>query len=406
MATSIGTEESPPSALTPPASSGVSIRTITTLDGWSAVACDWNQLVSQSVTDSVFLTFDWLSSWWKAFASSGDSLCVVTAFRGSQLCAAAPLLRRRERRGAVSLTSLRSLTNVHTPRYDWLWRKEDPGAVRAVFDALQRDAAWDTMTLDYVPSDSPTLGVLLNLAHEARGRAKQDWCMSSPWVPIRGAWSDYYATLSTKLRSNTRYAERKLGEIGALTLTEVRGGTELAAALRRAYTIEQSSWKGKSGTAIADHPSEEQFYSEVAALASERGWFRLFFLELDGRPIAFDYCLDYRQTCNLVKIGYEPTFGKHSPGNVLRMRVLEQLFAGGRHRQYDMLGTASEYKLRWTQDVRELSTFCLFRRRARALVAYQLQFGVKDRLKRYPTLDRALRSIWRKCASAGLLPRR
>ena len=396
--------DSPLSALEASASSGLSVRTVTTIDGWSELATEWNQLVAQSVTDSVFVTFEWLSSWWQCFASPGDSLHIVMAFRGAELCAAAPLLKRRERRGRISVVSLRSLTNVHTPRYDWLWRKDDSRAIRSVIEAVHRDSGWDTMALDYVPSDSPTLRALEAFVSGSRYRANNEPCMSSPWIPISGAWADYYGSLSTKLRSNTRYAERKLGEMGTLALTEVRGGAQLAAALRQAYLLEQSSWKGTEGTAIADHPGEERFYSEVAASASERGWFRLFFLELDGRPIAFDYCLDHRQTCNLVKIGYEPTLGKHSPGNVLRMQVLERLFEEGRHDQYDMLGAASEYKLRWTRQVRDLRTFHLFRPRLKALVAYQLQFGIKERLKRYPALDRALRAIKRKWVGAVLPP--
>lgn len=378
----------------------LAVRVIDGPASWDALAADWNALLARSATNSVFLTHEWLSAWWRAFAAADERLHVVVVLRDGRLCAAAPLLARTTRRMGVRVRWLRSLSNPHTPRYDWLCAPDDREAWNALFDAVLDGTRWDALRMDYVPADSPTVAALRDAAKSGRARVRDEFCIGSPYLAIGGTWDEYYNSLSGKFRSNTRYAERKLRELGELRRVEQQAGDDLVEALRRAYAVEQTSWKGDAGTAIADHAEQMRFYDEVAVAAAKHGWFHLYFLELGDRPIAFDYCLDYDGTMSLVKIGYDPEFGKHSPGSVLRMQVLEELFAQGRHREYDMLGSATDWKLRLSRDVRELRSAWVFPKRWRGRVAYEMEFGVADRVEGRPALKRLLRGVRDKLGGA------
>ncbi|MGB9624128.1 MAG: GNAT family N-acetyltransferase [Phycisphaerae bacterium] len=371
----------------------LTVRIVERPEEWAALTGGWEALLAASPTDSVFLTHEWLGLWWQCFGSPEDRLYVAAAFRDGQLCAIAPLRWRCERSAGLRLRLLRSLTNEHTPKYDWLWRPGDAEAITALLDAICRRSDWDVLRLDYVPADSATVAALLAFGLARRLRTSDEWCISSPYITIRGTWDEYEASLSDNFGSKTRKAERRLRKAGRLNVVEVRGGPGLKEALRRAYVVEQSSWKGAAGSAIADRPHEERFYTELAAAASARGWFRLFFLELDGRPIAFHYCFDYKRTMYSVKIGYDPAFARYSPGTVLKWLILKPLFEQRTHDKFDMLGAVSGSKLRWSKEVQDLRSVCLFARGLRGRLAYELQVGVRRRLEHYPRLREAAKRI-------------
>jgi len=377
----------------------LTVRIIEEPDEWAALAGGWNVLLAASSTDSIFLTHEWLWLWWQCFASPGDRLYVAAAFRDGELCAVAPLRWRRERIAGLPLRLLRSLANEHTPKYDWLWRPGDTEAITALLDAIRQRSDWDVIRLDYVPAESATLPALVAFGRARCLRTSDEWCICSPFLTIRGTWDDYVASLSDNFRTKTRKAERRLRKAGQLDVVEIRGDPGLREALRRAYIVEQSSWKGAAGSAIADRPNEERFYTGFAAAASAKGWFRLFFLELDGRPIAFHYCLDYKRTLSSAKIGYDPAFARYSPGTVLKWLILKPLFEERTHDTFDMLGAATASKLRWSNQAQELRSAFVFRRGLRGRLAYELQFGIKRGLERYPRLKALAKEIHARLSS-------
>ena len=80
--------------------------------------------------------------------------------------------------------------------------------------------------------------------------------------------------------------------------------------------MEGSGWKTR--TAIASRPDTRRFYRDVARWAAGRGWLRLGFLRLDGRALAFDFCLEHAGTHYLLKTGFDPAFRAYGPGMLMR----------------------------------------------------------------------------------------
>ncbi len=379
----------------------IKVRLIDRPEAWDSLGGAWDRLLERSATNSVFLTHTWLRAWWRWFGGPSGRLHIVAAFDGDDLRAAAPLYRCRMRCAGVAVRCLSSLTNSHTPKYDWLWRPDAPEALEAVVRHLRRDPSWDMLRLDYVPAESSTVPFLRAAAGRHHLRFHRQWCISSPFVDVTDTWQEHQQRISSELRSKTRKSDRRLQELGRLELADRADAADLREQLRRAMNVEKASWKGRAGTAIADHPEEVAFYTQVAEAAARRGWLRLYMLELDGRAIAFNYALTYNDAYNSLKIGYDPAYERHSPGNVLRMRVMQALFEERRFRWYDMLGAVAPWKLRWGSQVRDLDTICLFAPRPSAWVAYWLRFGIPAHLEGYPRIRSAVRRIRARLAAHG-----
>src|SRR5215469_8361832 len=69
-------------------------RLVQTRDEFLELEHDWNALLPRSEADTIFLTWEWLWSWWNAYAKTGDRLHIL-AFRGENgdLDAIIPLYR-------------------------------------------------------------------------------------------------------------------------------------------------------------------------------------------------------------------------------------------------------------------------------------------------------------------------
>jgi CelD/BcsL family acetyltransferase involved in cellulose biosynthesis len=79
---------------------------------------------------------------------------------------------------------------------------------------------------------------------------------------------------------------------------------------------------------------------------------RLFFLLLDGRPVAFEYALVDDGVLYLLKGGYDPEFRTYGPGLLITSDMLEWSFHQGLDR-FEFLGKEEPQKLHWTSDVHD-----------------------------------------------------
>ena len=103
------------------------------------------------------------------------------------------------------------------------------------------------------------------------------------------------------------------------------------------------------------------FYTDIARWASARGWLRLAFLRLDGRPIAMQFDLEVLSTYYSLKIGYDPAYEHFAPGKLLTYAMVARAVATGAE-TYELLGKDEEWKYRFTNTFRERFAFAAFPR--------------------------------------------
>jgi CelD/BcsL family acetyltransferase involved in cellulose biosynthesis len=201
-------------------------------------------------------------------------------------------------------------------------------------------------------------------------------------MELPGSFEELLAGRSRNLRSQVGRRRRNLEKEGELALREVRGGETLERDLEAFFALEAAGWKGETGTgtAIASDPALLALYGGFARDAAERGWLRLYLLELDGRPIAADYGCAYEGTGFLIKTAFDEELGRLAPGLVLRAAVLEASIEEGLGR-YDFLGGPDSYKTRWTERLRERVTVRAWRG-AGAAIPHAWRSRVRPALKR------------------------
>ena len=71
----------------------LNIEIVINEDEFAALAKEWNQLLEQSASNTLTLTYEWLSSWWEVFGE-GRELYILLVRDGEELIGIAPMLKR------------------------------------------------------------------------------------------------------------------------------------------------------------------------------------------------------------------------------------------------------------------------------------------------------------------------
>jgi CelD/BcsL family acetyltransferase involved in cellulose biosynthesis len=159
----------------------------------------------------------------------------------------------------------------------------------------------------------------------------------------------YEAGWSKNHRRNLRKDERRLEGLGPLRLVVHQdfGADSPAELFRRAFEIEDRSWKGTAGCAVLRTPGMFEFFLRQARQLAAWGSLRLAFLEHQGCPIAFEYGWLAKGVYYSYKVGYEPSFASYGPGHLLRLRLLRALAAEPGVKLVDFHGPLTEALACW-----------------------------------------------------------
>jgi CelD/BcsL family acetyltransferase involved in cellulose biosynthesis len=347
----------------------------------------WNGLLAKAPENTPFLTHEWMTAWWRAFGS-GSSMYVITAWQGDELMAVAPLAYTTQYMVGATRSVLRFMANEYSNRANFIVGQAPHAALEAILDHLLTSAPpWDVLQIEPVDEDSPVTQAFLEVLADRSLAFGMEDSLRSPYLRLPATWAGVRESLSPSFRKTLDRKLRKATQLGDSLRVRFLTDPDLS----DAFDIATQSWQHARGTSIASTARLRQFYGELAAA---RNWLRLAILELDGKPISFEYDLVYEGVLYNLKLGYRPQFAALSPGLVLQAKVLQHTTENGVH-QYDFMGSDDDYKRHWSQTVRTHRRIVVFNHQLVLRMVHLVRWRVKPFLKaHFPLLvafKRALR---------------
>jgi CelD/BcsL family acetyltransferase involved in cellulose biosynthesis len=166
------------------------------------------------------------------------------------------------------------------------------------------------------------------------------------------------------------------------------------------FELHRKRWSVERDRVFASEDAQA-FHRDFASAALDRGWLRLWFLEVDGTSIAAWYGWRLGRRYLYYQAGLDPAWAKHSPGLVLLAHTIRSALEEGAA-EYDMLLGDEAYKARFADAQRSAGTLMIMRsgHPARVLVEADMKFreltrklppGAHDRLRR---ATRPLQRVW------------
>ena len=358
----------------------IRVETISDYEEFLRLEPVWNEVAEAAGLDHPFLEHAWIRTWWECFGA-GSTLQILVLKAGDQPIAIAPLILTPIRMWGIKVRRLGFFYNVHVPRADFIVARRPEEAYRAIWSHLFHKCSWDLLQLCQVPEGSETLDAIPRLAAADDCRTGAWLSDASPYLPIGTSWGHYLDGLPAKHRGNLRNRLKRLRGMGTVEIEAITSDEKLADALGEGLRLEAAGWKGKSRTAISSDPGTSRFYSMLARRAAECGWLLLNFLNVGSKRIAFDYCLSYKNRIHSLKSGYDPSYARYSPSNLLAFLVLRNAFEQGTS-EYDFLGAAEVWKLKWTKHAKPHYWLFVFPGTFKGRLLHRVKFQLVPLFKR------------------------
>jgi CelD/BcsL family acetyltransferase involved in cellulose biosynthesis len=323
--------------------------------GFDALKDEWNALLRRSRFDTIFLTWEWQTTWWRHLGKPRGPLYLVAARDTGRLVGIFPLYLQE--------TALQIVGCIEVSDYlDLIVEAGQEEAVyRAFLDWLQGPDAppWQHVDLCNQPETSLSYTLLPELARASGFAAdvlQEDVCpvIILPKCPHDApdcdAWEQYLTSLDKKerheIRRKLRRIEREAPE--AVVRCVTAPGDDLEAAVETFIGLHRNSRADKHSFMT---PEMQDYFRAVAQTLGEAGWLQLSFLEIDSRAVATYFCFDYGHADDrdilVYNSGYDPSaVPQLSPGWVLLARLIRHAIELGRGR-FDFLQGSEDYKYRF-----------------------------------------------------------
>jgi CelD/BcsL family acetyltransferase involved in cellulose biosynthesis len=336
---------------------------------------DWTRLADAS--GNLFSTWEWAAAWWRHLGRDRPLHLIACREPAGEVAALLPLyLARRS-----PARTLRFLGHGPADRLAPVSAPADrPRAAAALRRALdERLAGWQVAVADRLPGEERWADAL----GERPLRSEP-----SPVLVTEGRdWDAFLASRSKNFRDQVRRRERRLARDHEIRFRLTGTRDELDADYDALVRLHRERWGERSRSF---RPPMEAFHRDFAAAALERGWLRLWTLELDGRPAAAWLGYRFGGAEWYYQAGRNPALEREAVGFVLMAHTVREALNDGVD-EYRLLLGGEAYKDRFANADPGLETVVLARGvrgravRAGARAALSAPVSLRRRLRRLAT---------------------
>lgn len=314
----------------------------------------WNSLLKNNLLgDNIFLTWEWISTWWKHFVKERKPLVLLVSDENEFLGIAPLMLSKYKLPGFGSIEKVEFLGVRQSDYNNFIIIKKERECLRLVTEYLTSSVEhWDWVELKEIPetAKNPSYPEKLFRDISSSLRFRIRVCNICPYIPLPSTFDQLINGLSKNMRQNLNKYQRRIKENYHVELKRYdEAGLSVKEAMERFITLHEKRWtlKGLPG-AFKNNDAFRNFHMEIAECFADRGWLGLYFLMLDGEPVSAQYTFEYGQKMYYYLAGFDPEYSDYSVGNLTTSYLLERCTRKG-FREYDMMRGIEPYKVWWTQ---------------------------------------------------------
>jgi CelD/BcsL family acetyltransferase involved in cellulose biosynthesis len=322
---------------------------------------EWDDLLESSNSQCLFLTWEWLHTWWKHLAV--DRQTSILALRcGITLAALAPFVVRNPclSRGRVfPVQEFLGSGNAGSDYLDFIVRK---GCEPEAREAFACHLAGERLMFDW--TQLKRIGCfaagVASILDEKGWRVSETRTNTCPFIHLAGeSWESYLATLGAEHRYNFNRKWKRINRDYVVQFEQVRTREQCDESIDLIVTLHNMRWHERGGSDAFHTRGLIDFHREFSQIALERGWLRLYVLRLDGKPAAGLYGFLYHRTFYFYQSGFDAAYDKYSVGLVTMGLAIKRAIEEGAE-EFDLLHGDEEYKAHWSNGSRELGRLELY----------------------------------------------
>jgi CelD/BcsL family acetyltransferase involved in cellulose biosynthesis len=338
-----------------------SLELLSRLEQFTALRAEWADLLSASAADNLFLTWEWLHTWW-THLGGGRHLAILTIRSDGRLLAIAPLAQQSWRPAALQFIPQLELLGSGDVGSDYLDLIVRRGAESTVASLVARELSRRRAVLHL-----PQLANGHSMAGRLAGRLQHEgWQMRvartdvCPYIPLVGhSFESYLATLGSSHRYNFRRRVRQLQRSFRMRFDRVTTEAERREALSVLVTLHNNRWMPRGGSTAFYAPELRAFHDDLSRRMLECGWLRMFVLSLDDQPVSALYGFSYHGKFYFYQCGFDLAYARYSTGLVTMGLSIAHAIEEGLA-EFDLLHGDERYKFLWARTAHPLTGLELY----------------------------------------------
>jgi CelD/BcsL family acetyltransferase involved in cellulose biosynthesis len=363
----------------------------------------WNHLAETQVIPGIFVTYDWIKTWWNHFGAD-KRLVLLSGTYEKRLVALAPMMITKK--GPFSLQGPRIMEFIGTgsvptrgmglsDRVDFLYAGNCHAILDEMLDRLYSlNPHFDLLLIRALSSASPTFEQLKRNSEHYELSFGSVFRSFSPYTEIKGSWESFLSTKSGKTRRQWRNSRRRLKRTGKYELSRYPdNGWSFKSTMKAILTISRHSYKWEEQNALLQSSALLNFYTEFYRRISRKGFFKVHFILMGGEPVAYQAGFQYANRLFAYDTAYDKSHKDVHPGIHLVTQGIRTA-CGKNLVEYDMMRGDEPYKNRWCSDRREEIHFVAYHRSLKGKITLLLFVRLRELMKK----SRRIRSFYEKIA--------
>ena len=334
---------------------------------------EWNILLKQSDANTIFLTWEWLDAWWRAYRTTEQPYVILFRNVKGELAGIAPFVINIVKGGYV--LNYRALyfwgikIGVKESEYLDIIAKEgnEEEICRHVIDVLnERSNEWDVFLFHEAPESSLCLDKIKKLINDQQWLSRET-SHGCSIIKLPALYENYIKTLKPRMRTKVRSLPRRLEENHKVEFEVCKGKDNLNEIIKSFFDLHQQRWEAEDQHGTFSDPKRREFYNVLSNYFVENEWLAIFSLKVDGVYRAHEFGFLYNNRLFVLQEGYNVEWERRGIGNVLRTFVL-QYCIDNRLDEYDFLGGVTYHKNSWGVHIKNNVSVTIGRRNLKSII--------------------------------------
>jgi CelD/BcsL family acetyltransferase involved in cellulose biosynthesis len=329
--------------------STLNVQLLSTSADWGHLKSRWQELLENSRSDALFLSWDWLDTWLSIYGSGGEWVILLVENEAKQILGVAPMMIDQGSgtpgRWIRRLLLIGQKADTASEYLDWVLRSGYEEQVAAVIcDYIFTDLAsrWDILLFGSMREDSVTIPLIAKAFAKRGIQISKHRVTAAPYVSLPSTWDEFLSRRSSTFRQRWKKFHRE----HAVVLRVVGKDFSVSEGMETLRRLNALRWGDERRSFLS--PNYVRFHDEVAARFYQRKQLLMLFLEVDGEVVAGRYDFDYAGKGWCFQGGWLPECEKLRPGRTMMAYQMQCCIERGLL-EYDFLGGDASYKGEWSQ---------------------------------------------------------
>jgi len=306
---------------------------------------DWNNLLSDSITATVFQTPEYCQAWWNVFVHDDKQLCLVVIYDEKEIIGIAPLRRQNDKITFLGTDSVGKGQDLVTDFGDIVAKKGREKEIwKQVVGAIREMRVVREVVLDYVRESSQSFSVLKESGHQISEMIDNANSDVAPYLFLPKTWDEYLAQLGRKERHELRRKLRRLEGVGYEIDSFPIG--QLNYSYRHSEVVKEFIRLHKLSTREKDlfmTSLMETFFTKLSEVFTPQGLLEFSFLKIGGENVASTISFLWKNEFWLYNSGFDRKYDNLAIGFLLKALTIKMAIEKGFAR-YSFLRGNERYK--------------------------------------------------------------